>query len=102
RGQSSERIDGDFQLHKQRATDTGGAAARLRQAGNTPTAKGEAVGDILVSLLLPAAHKVADAGDRTAQTFDNTITAFALEWYRRGPPPCPRPGPARRPRDPHN
>ena len=48
-----------------------------------PTAKGQAVGNIFVSLLTPAYNKVIDARDRQRQTFDNTRIAFALTWYRR-------------------
>jgi hypothetical protein len=58
----------------------GGAA--LKNAG-TPTARGQAVGDILVTLLMPAVGKVQDAADRARQTFDTVIVAYALTWYQR-------------------
>jgi hypothetical protein len=45
--------------------------------------RGQVIGDILVSLLMPAARKVQDAADRTQQTFDTVIVAYALAWYQR-------------------
>ena len=48
----------------------------------TPEAKGKVVGDILISLLLPAVRKVQQADDRARQTQANLTVAFALAWYR--------------------
>jgi hypothetical protein len=45
--------------------------------------KGKLVGDILVTLLMPAVIKVQSAADRCRQVQDNTILAFALAWYER-------------------
>lgn len=44
---------------------------------------GQAFGEVFTSLLMPAAHKLIDAVDRERQTFDVTVTAFALAWYQR-------------------
>jgi hypothetical protein len=44
---------------------------------------GKAVGDLLISLLLPAVGKVQGAYDRAEQTQRNLHVAFALEAYRR-------------------
>ena len=48
-----------------------------------PEAKGKAVGDFLISLLLPAAQKVQQAADRTEQMQRNLHVAFALAVYRK-------------------
>jgi hypothetical protein len=45
--------------------------------------KGKLVGDILITLLMPAVIKVQSAADRCRQIQDNTILAFALAWYER-------------------
>jgi hypothetical protein len=45
-------------------------------------ARGEAVGNIMISLLMPNVPKVQDALDRARQTQDNLTLAFALAWYR--------------------
>jgi hypothetical protein len=46
------------------------------------TSRGEAMGNILVSLLLPAFEKVQDSSDRAEQIQNNTQVAFALAAYR--------------------
>jgi hypothetical protein len=46
-------------------------------------AKGEALGNLMISLLLPAVQKVQDSSDRARQIQDNLIVAFALAWYQR-------------------
>jgi hypothetical protein len=48
-----------------------------------PKAKGQAIGDILITLMMPAAHKVQDAVDRATQAQENVTLAFALAWYHR-------------------
>lgn len=44
---------------------------------------GEQVGNILISLLMPAVHKVQDAHDRCQQLQSNLSLAFALAAYHR-------------------
>jgi hypothetical protein len=46
-------------------------------------AKGETLGNLLITMLLPAAEKVQQAEDRARQIQDNLIVAFALAWYQR-------------------
>jgi hypothetical protein len=46
-------------------------------------ANGEVVGDILISLLMPAVNKVQTAHDRVQQLHQNLCIAFALAWYQR-------------------
>ncbi len=49
---------------------------------DSPKAKGRLLGDILVSLLVPAITKVQQASDRSEQTNNNLRLAFALAAYR--------------------
>ena len=57
---------------------------QLRNEGVEPAkAKGQAIGEILVSLMMPAARKVQDASDRAAQSFENVAVAFVLAQYAR-------------------
>jgi hypothetical protein len=50
--------------------------------GPSPKAIGEAIGNIMISLLLPAVTRVQQAGDRTEQVHRNLEVAFALAAYR--------------------
>jgi hypothetical protein len=60
------------------------SATQVRLTATTaPADKGKTIGDILVSLLIPAAGKIQDAADRGTQTFENVIIAFALAQYQR-------------------
>jgi hypothetical protein len=68
---------------KAKATDFDRVAKMFREKNYSGKAKGEAIGDILISLMLPAADKVIDAGDRTQQTFDTVIVGYACAWYQR-------------------
>jgi hypothetical protein len=45
-------------------------------------ARGKAIGDVLIALLIPAVQKVATAGDRVGQIDTNLHLAFALAWHR--------------------
>jgi hypothetical protein len=49
----------------------------------SPAARGKNIGDILITLLLPAQRKVQQAGDRIEQVERNLHTAFALAAYQR-------------------
>jgi hypothetical protein len=48
---------------------------------NDNKARGKAIGDIVICLLIPAIHKVQGATDRTKQTHDNLHVAFALARF---------------------
>jgi hypothetical protein len=61
----------------------GDGGAALKDSGSPPASRGQAVGEVLIVLLMPAARKVLDAADRSLQTAENVITAFALIWHRR-------------------
>jgi hypothetical protein len=78
-----EQFTVDIQTLKKNATDPARLAEILGDGKATAKARGQAVGNILVSLLFPAANKVQDASDRIAQTFDNVQVAFALAGYQR-------------------
>jgi hypothetical protein len=74
------QIDKELRTLKVETTEAGGMA-KLVVGGNT--ARGKALGDILVSLLVPAIRKVQHAADRAQQTQDNLVLAFALARYQR-------------------
>jgi hypothetical protein len=73
----------DTALRKLRAeiVDIGTLAVLLdkKQSGST---RGKLLGDVMITLLMPALHKIQGAADRTHQTQDNLTVAFALERYR--------------------
>src|SRR5262249_38641091 len=59
-------------------------ASRLLHAGfNSASARGELMGYAAVSSQIHLVTKVLDAADRTQQTFDTVIVAYALAWYQR-------------------
>jgi hypothetical protein len=68
---------------KAKATDFDRVAKMFREKNYSGKAKGEAVGDVLISLMLPAVDKVIDAEDRAHQYFDTLVVAYALAWYQR-------------------
>jgi len=43
--------------------------------------KGAALGDVIISLVMPATYKIQNAIDRRTQTQDNVSVAFALARY---------------------
>jgi hypothetical protein len=45
--------------------------------------KGKVVSEVLISLLVPAVHKVQNAADRASQIENNVLLAFALARYQR-------------------
>jgi hypothetical protein len=74
------QIDKELRTLKAEITEAGGMA-KLLIGGNT--ARGKALGDILIGLLVPAIRRVQNAADRAQQTQDNVILAFALARYQR-------------------
>jgi hypothetical protein len=86
RGERTRKMDqftADLRTLKPKATDRGRLAEMLRDGKEHAKAKGEVVGDILITLMFPAANIVQDGADKATQTFDNVIVAFALAWYQR-------------------
>jgi hypothetical protein len=55
----------------------------FREKNFSGKAKGEAVGDILISRMMPAVDLVINAADRVQQTFDTVAVAYAVAWYQR-------------------
>ncbi|HEV3257927.1 MAG TPA: hypothetical protein VG013_13660, partial [Gemmataceae bacterium] len=74
-----DQIEADLRALKKKIV--AGEMAKLLRGGNKATSK--LLGDILISLLVPALSKVQTAGDRAKQTQNNLEVAFALAWYQR-------------------
>ncbi|HEV3440712.1 MAG TPA: hypothetical protein VG122_25375 [Gemmata sp.] len=86
RGERARKMDQivvDIRTLKPKAADPGRLAEMLRDGMEPKKAKGQVIGDILITLMFPAAHLVQDGFDKTTQTFDNVIVAFALARYQR-------------------
>jgi hypothetical protein len=49
---------------------------------STPDTRGQALGDMLVGLVVPAFTRVQQAADRAEQTHRNLVVAYALALYR--------------------
>ena len=58
-------------------------AALLPGGKATAAARGQFIGELLVSFMMPAMGKVQQAEDRSLQTQNNLAVAFALAWYQR-------------------
>jgi type II secretory pathway pseudopilin PulG len=78
RKQEFAKIVADVQEMKAAAAATG----PLGQATMGKATRGEHIGNLLISLLLPAFEKIQDASDRTEQQQNNLHLAFALAAYR--------------------
>jgi hypothetical protein len=83
RDQELAQIEADAKVLRATLTDPANLAVRFPGGKANPAAKGEAIGDTLISLLMPAVRKVQQADDRARQTADNVMVAFALAWYQR-------------------
>jgi hypothetical protein len=68
---------------KAKANDPGRLADILRDGKDPAKAKGLVIGDVLVTLMFPAANIVQDGADKTTQAFENNIVAFALARFLR-------------------
>src|SRR5262249_30861733 len=79
RGQEMAAIDQDLKALKQQSSGPGVIAKSFMG----PKARGELIGNILITLLLPAIGKVQDAADRSEQGQRNLHVAFALAAYHR-------------------
>lgn len=73
------QFDHDIKELKVKATQP---ARMFLMTIGTAEAKGEAIGNILICLLMPAVLKVKQAEDRTEQVQNNLQLAFALAAYR--------------------
>jgi hypothetical protein len=76
-----DQIEADLKTLKAKSIDPDAGLGQLLFGDKQ--GKSEALGDILVTMLLPAIGKVQAAADRAQQTHDNLLVAFALAWYER-------------------
>jgi hypothetical protein len=79
-------------LRDLRAAITEGKAAARALTGSvaTPEARGQVLGDLLLSLLMPSMRKVQQASDRLTQNERNLHVAFALAAFQRANGHYPR------------
>lgn len=77
------KIETDVKLLKVKSGDWTNVVLLLARGKEGAQAKGKVIGDVLVSLLLPAMHKVQNAYDRSQQVQDNLQLAFILAKYHR-------------------
>jgi hypothetical protein len=76
-----DQIDQDLKALKKDAGDPEKLAG-LIMAGAEPKVVGKAIGNVLITMLMPATRKVQNAGDRAQQVRRNLHVAFALAAYR--------------------
>jgi hypothetical protein len=77
-----DQIEANLKALKTKLGDVA-VADLLRDEKQTARTVGKALGDILITMLMPAFRKVQTAADRGRQVHDNLTIAFALEAYRR-------------------
>jgi hypothetical protein len=82
RAKQLDRIDADLKALKKGIAGPG-VAERLLDEKQTAQTLGKAIGDVLITLLIPAAGRVQLGADRAGQIQENLFVAFALEAYRR-------------------
>jgi hypothetical protein len=76
-----KQIETDLKALKNKTVESG-VLAQLVQGKGPARAVGQGIGDVLVTLLIPAVQKVEQAADRTEQLHTNRQLAFALAAYR--------------------
>jgi len=76
-----DKIDADLLEQKKKATDAGNLAQLVlgKEPGKVVV---QAIGDVLMGLLMPAVRKVQQAEDRSEQSARNLQIAFALAHFR--------------------
>jgi hypothetical protein len=77
-----DKLEKELKQVRVKATETVQNPLKIMLAKDTGKVLGETIGDILISLILPAVRKVQSAGDRTEQLQNNLQLAFALAAYR--------------------
>jgi hypothetical protein len=78
-----DQLETELKTLKKKVVDPKYQADTILGAKDNAKARGEIIGDILISLLMPAVNKVQNAADRAQQVQDNLVLAFALAWYQR-------------------
>jgi hypothetical protein len=81
REKAFDQIEKDLQTLKEEAVGPENLAKLLFQKDPPDKALGKVIGDVLISLLMPAARKVQNAHDRAEQVQRNLHVAFALATY---------------------
>jgi hypothetical protein len=77
-----DRIEEELRALKKNAVDPAAVVKALRGGEDPGKVEGQKIGDILISLLMPAYNKVQPAADRVEQAQRNQYLAFALAAYR--------------------
>ena len=72
-------LDSEIKTAKQEADNQAGSIGKIFKG---PESRGEAIGNTLIALLLPAFQKMQGAADRSEQFNRNQQLAFALAAYR--------------------
>jgi hypothetical protein len=75
-----DQIDRDLRALKAKVVESGGLGEALLNLDEGKV-RGEALGNVAITLMMPATHKVQNAFDRQQQTQDNLHVAFALARY---------------------
>ncbi len=83
RAERLEEIDEELKALKKSTAEMVQNPLKILLAKDTGKALGETVGNLMISLLVPAVRKVQYAADRAGQVQDNLHLAFALAAYRR-------------------
>jgi hypothetical protein len=73
----------DAEMKKLKAKLIASEALNKAFLGKDPKVKGKTLGDVIISLLIPAVTKIMQAGDRSKQIQNNLHLAFALAAYQR-------------------
>jgi hypothetical protein len=78
-----DKIEQELKTLKENVAAGGDPLEAALAPGKTAADRGKVIGDILVTLLIPAVRKVQTAADRTDQQRQNLQLAFALAAYQR-------------------
>ncbi len=74
----------DLRELKDKAREGGSLAKMLSEPPGKPNkALGQAIGEVTISLLMPAAGRVSDAVDRADQAYRNLTLAFAIHAFKK-------------------
>jgi len=76
------QIDEEMKILKKAGADLR-TRINILLAKDSAKARGEAIGNILISLMVPAVRKIQQAGERAEQVQANLRLAFALACYQR-------------------
>jgi len=83
RQQKLDRLDDDLKELRRKVLDPVYLTNVLLDKKKPAAARGKVIGDLLMTLLLPAVRKVEAAGDRSEQMQRNLRVAYALAVYQR-------------------